>query len=84
MYRVYFWMLGIPKDRPTGPWWWISQPSMIMCYLLLADMAQFLQAYAIIDEAGITEEDKKEVFIVPPKAAKIVYPHKEERSWESV
>lgn len=81
MYRLYIWFLGIKEDRPTGPWWWVSQPSMIACQLFLADCSSFLQAYSIVPEEKV---DHKEIFIKPPPGAKIVYPNKLLEKWDVV
>lgn len=81
MYRLYVWFLGINEDRPTGPWWQISLPSVIACQLFLADCAIFLQAYTIVPEAHL---DPKELFIKPPKGAHIVYPNKPTGKWDVV
>jgi len=74
MVRLYFWFLGIPEDRLTGPWWMHDFPSRIAVELFLADALPFLKAYSIVPEAAL---DHEELYIKPPEGATIIYQNKE-------
>lgn len=69
MIRVYFWFLGVPKDRLGGPWWYKDLISLIEADEFLADARASLFAYAVCLEPF---EEHQPMEIYPPATTQIM------------
>jgi hypothetical protein len=68
---LYFWFIGVPEDRPGGPWWVRDFRSSDERARFFSAMFPFVHAYC--ETMGHEVWDPQN--IKPPQGARIVYPH---------
>lgn len=69
MYRIYYWFLGTPADRPGGPWWYRDFSSLRQRIEFLEALKPRLHAYALTNESIPLALDS-----IRPPLGQIVFP----------
>ncbi len=52
-YRVYFWLRGIPAERPAGPWWYRDFRSPVGALRLLNDLREHCREIRLAEIEGV-------------------------------
>lgn len=69
MYRIYYWFLGTPADRPGGPWWYRDFSSLWQRIEFLEALKPRLHAYALTNES-----EPQAIDSISPPWGQIVFP----------
>lgn len=84
MKRLYYWVEGVPENRPAGPWWYVDFPGPTQNHWLPAEdqlekyldgLKSILKAYIITDGSEGTPDKSKPIPV--PENAEIIYIKKE-------
>ena len=67
-YRVYWWLRGIPAERPGGPWWYRDFRSQVGARRLLNDLREHCREIRLAEFSGALPPYSPWNIVPPPEA----------------